>query len=580
MRTTPYACLAAWLCLCAAGAQAQTPAQREIGAEAAQAQQRRALEREAEQQRRLQPRPDVRLPTATAPAEGRLPKDEAPCFVIRRVALSNVQGGPLSPFDWLAAELAGPDGSDPPQGRCLGARGVAQLIERAQHALVARGFVTTRVFAPPQDLSGGDLALQVLPGRIRAIRFAEPISARATALNALPMGPGDVLNLRDIEQALENFKRVPTADASIEIVPAEGEQDGPGLSDLVITWRQDQRFRVSLGLDDGGSRATGRYLTGLTVSHDHALTLNDLFYVTLQRDLGGGKAGWRGTRGATAHYSLPLGYWLLGFNAGRQRYYQTTTGPWQNVVYSGWSQHQDIGVSRLVHRDAISKTTLSFKAFARQSNNYVEDLELPGQQRRVGGWELGIGHRAYLGDAVLDLNLAYKRGTGAFGSRPALEEARGEGTSRLQLTSIGAGLQRPFDLAGRPWRYSGNLRAQFHHTPLTPQDRFAIGGRYTVRGFDGELSLSGDSGWLVRNEISTALGQSGASIYAGLDHGEVRGPSSAFLIGRRLTGAVLGLRGSVGRTQYEFFVGTPVRKPQGFRTSNTTAGFQFYWQLL
>jgi hemolysin activation/secretion protein len=573
--------MAAWLCLCVTSALAQTPSQKEIGSEAAQAQERRALEREAEQQRRLQPQPDVRLPTAQPVAGAApLPRDETPCFVIRRVSLSGLSGAIEPAFDWLPAVLAGMDGSDPPEGLCLGARGVAQLIDRAQQALVERGFVTTRVFAPPQDLSGGDLALQVLPGRIRGIRFADPVSTRATAHGAMPMGPGDILNLRDIEQALENFKRVPTADASIEIVPADGPQDGPGLSDLIITWRQDQLFRVSLGLDDGGSRATGRYLTGLTVSYDHALTLNDLFYLTLQRDLGGGDAGHRGTRGATAHYSLPLGYWLLGFNTSRQRYFQTVPGPWQDTVYSGWSAQQDIRLSRLIHRDADSKTTLSFKAFARQSSNYVEDLEILDQRRRVGGWELGLGHRTYLGDAVLDLNLAYKRGTGAFGSKPAVEEAFGEGTSRFQLTTLDAGLQLPFDLAGRAWRYSGNLRAQAHHTPLTPQDRFAIGGRYTVRGFDGELSLSGDSGWLVRNEISTALGESGASIYAGLDHGEVRGPSSAFLIGRRLTGAVLGLRGSVGRTQYEFFVGTPVRKPQGFRTSNTTAGFQLYWQLL
>lgn len=567
--------LAALLCLFAINAQAQ---QAPIG----QAEERRALEREAEQQRRLQPRPDVRLdePASPAPTSAPLPLDETPCFLVRRVNLSGLSGEAKPAFEWLHNALAGPEGLDPPTGRCLGARGIAQLIDRAQQALVARGFVTTRVFAPPQDLSGGDLALQVLPGRIRSIRFAEPVSERATALSALPMGPGDLLNLRDIEQALENFKRVPTAEASIDIVPADGPQDAPGHSDLVITWRQDQLFRVSLGLDDGGSRATGKYLSGLTVSYDHALTLNDLFYLTLQRDLGGGDVGWRGTRGATAHYSLPLGYWLLGFNAGRQRYYQTVPGPWQDTVYSGWSQHQDIRLSRLVHRDALSKTTLSLKAFARQSNNFVEDLELPGQQRRVGGWELGVGHRAYVGDAVLDLNLAYKRGTGAFGARPAVEEVFGEGTSRLQLTSLDAGLQLPFDLVGRPWRYSGNLRAQFHHTPLTPQDRFAIGGRYTVRGFDGESSLSGDSGWLVRNELSTALGTGGVSVYAGLDHGEVRGPSSAFLIGRRLTGAAVGLRGSIGNAQYDLFVGAPVRQPQGFRTSHTTAGFQIYWQLL
>ena len=30
---------------------------------------------------------------------------------------------------------------------------------------------------------------------------------------------------------------------------------------------------------------------------------------------------------------------------------------------------------------------------------------------------------------------------------------------------------------------------------------FSIGGRYTVRGFDGEASLMGERGWLLRNDI-------------------------------------------------------------------------------
>ena len=199
--------LAALLCLFAINAQAQQPP---IG----QAEERRALEREAEQQRRLQPRPDIRLEPPAASDSLPLPLDETPCFPIRRVNLSGLSGDSRPAFDWLHNALAGPEGLDPPEGRCLGTRGIAQLMDRAQEALVVRGFVTTRVFAPHQDLSGGDLALHILPGRIRSIRFAEPVSERASALTALPMRPGDLLNLRDIEQALENFKRVPTVEAT------------------------------------------------------------------------------------------------------------------------------------------------------------------------------------------------------------------------------------------------------------------------------------------------------------------------------------------------------------------------------
>ena len=50
------------------------------------------------------------------------------------------------------------------------------------------------------------------------------------------------------------------------------------------------------------------------------------------------------------------------------------------------------------------------------------------------------------------------------------------------------------------------------------------------------------------------MGQSGQELYLGLDHGEVDGTHSGDLIGKHLTGAVLGLRGvinAVGRIMGE-----------------------------
>ncbi len=110
-----------------------------------------------------------------------------------------------------------------------------------------------------------------------------------------------------------------------------------------------------------------------------------------------------------------------------------------------------------------------------------------------------------------------------------------------------------------------------------PQDRFSIGGRYTVRGFDGENTLIGDRGWLVRNDLGWALGNSGQELYVGVDYGEVGGQSTRLLIGQHLAGAVLGLRGGYKGLFWDVFVGTPLSKPEGFRTSHTTAGFNVSW---
>ena len=108
---------------------------------------------------------------------------------------------------------------------------------------------------------------------------------------------------------------------------------------------------------------------------------------------------------------------------------------------------------------------------------------------------------------------------------------------------------------------------------------FAIGGRFTVRGFDGELTLSGDRGWLVRNDIGLALGASGAELYAGIDYGEVGGLFVDQLIGNRLAGGVIGLRGVFQGLTYDVFVGTPFSKPEGFRTASVTGGLSLNYSF-
>ena len=256
-------------------------------------------------------------------------------------------------------------------------------------------------------------------------------------------------------------------------------------------------------------------------------------------------------------------------------YYQTVAGATQDFTYRGTSDNAEIKLARLVYRDAQRKTTVAVRAFQRKSNNYIDDTEVEVQRRIVGGWEASVSHREFVGAATLDANLAYKRGTGAFESLPAPEEAFDEGTSRFALITADLNVNLPFKLKDQSFRYSGVLRIQTNRTRLTPQDRFAIGGRYSVRGFDGESSLSAERGWLLRNDLGIAVGQTGQEVYLGIDHGEVAGPSSDLLVGKRLTGAVLGLRGGFRKFQYDLFVGTPIQKPEFFRTTGSTAGFSF-----
>lgn len=495
--------------------------------------------------------------------DARLPESETPCFPIREIVLKSE----ISTFDWAVHAVNIP--GDPANGRCLGAVGINRVMTRIQNAIVGRGYVTTRVLAEAQDLQSGVLVLTVIPGRIHAIGFTDDSGPRANAWNAAPARPGDLLNLRDIEQALENFKRVPTAEADIQIVPA----DQLGESDLLISWKQAFPFRLGLSANDGGARTTGKYQGSVTVSGDHLLALNDLFYVSFNHDLGGGGASERGTHGHTLHYSLPWGYWMLAATSSASGYHQAVAGASQTYLYSGTSKNHELKLSRLIYRDASNKTTATLRGYLGSSNNFIDDTEVEVQRRRMAGWEASLAHRAFIADATLDLDLSYRRGTGAFSALHAPEEAFNEGTARPTIIGAEASLALPFKLGGQSLRYSGSWRAQWNRTSLVPQDRFSVGGRYTVRGFDGESVLMAERGWLIRNELGLALGASGQELYVGLDHGEVGGQSTELLIGRRLTGAVIGLRGRVKDLSYDLFAGQPVRKPDGFKTASVTVGF-------
>lgn len=561
--------LARWALLAGAGAALAAQAQPSAQPLLQQQERDRALREQ------LQPRRDARLqPSPAADAGLRLPQAESPCFAIHRIVLN---GDAAERFQW--ALRAADSAEDAASGRCLGAKGINRAMQRIQNAIISRGYVTSRVLAQPQDLNSGTLQLTLVPGRIRSIRFADGVSPRANARVALPAKPGDLLNLRDIEQGLENFQRLPSVAVDIQIEAAEGPGARPGESDLVIAWRQARPLRGNLSLDDSGADETGKYLGAAALSLDNPLALNDLFYLSCNRDLGGGDDGERGSRGHTLHYSLPYGYWQFGASSSAYDYHQTVAGASQSYRYSGKSRRQELNLSRMLYRDASRKTGASLGAWSRRSQNFIEDTEIELQRRRTTGWSAGLNHVEFIGQATAQFSFDYRRGTGANNALEAPEDALGGGSSRSRIIDAEARLSLPFSVGAQSLRYSGQWRAQWNRSPLVPQEHFSLGGRHSVRGFDGDQILSADRGWLSRNDVALTLGASGQEAYVAVDYGEVGGPASKRLSSTHLAGYAVGLRGEHRGVSYELFAGQPISKPRELDTARTTAGFNISWSF-
>ena len=545
--------------------------------------------RRRQQEQQLQREVDVRLddtrqntltPSAAESAE-------SPCFPIHTVTLT---GDAAGRFQFALKKALKETGFQ--SGQCLGAQGVNRIMVAAQNAVIGRGYTTTRILAAPQDLNSGTLELTVLSGKVRSVRTDtshndQTRAARIAAFqNEIPLKGGDILNLRRIEQGLENLKRVPTAEADIQIVPA----DAPDESDIVVAWRQRLLpYRLSLGVDDSGSKTTGKYQGSLTFSADNPFGLSDLFYLSYGRHLGHtdahtdseGKKTAGGTQSYAFHYSVPAGNWLWSWNHNYYRYHQAVAGINEVYDYNGKSRGSDIGFTRLLYRDARRKSHIGFKLWQKENQSFIDDAEVEVQRRKTAGWQLSLKHKEYIGRSTLDIGLGYKRGTGMADAIAAPEEVFDEGTSRMKVITADISYNHPFQIGRQHFVYDTALHAQWNKTPLTPLDKIAIGGRYTVRGFDGESSLSAERGWYWRNEVAWSF-KPAHQFYLALDGGHVSGDSAQYLLGQTLIGAAAGLRGQFqagGSLNYDLFAGKPIKKPKGFQTASTVFGFNLNYSF-
>ncbi|WP_187426811.1 ShlB/FhaC/HecB family hemolysin secretion/activation protein [Geothermobacter ehrlichii] len=457
------------------------------------------------------------------------------------------------------------------RGRCVGVEGINRLVRHLTSLLLEAGYTTTRVGIPAQNLAPGRLRLELIPGRLRAIRVEGVTGPFSTA--ALPLRPGDLIDIRALEQGLEQMQ-LPSRDVRLDLLPG----DRPGESDLLIHVRQNRPWRLSLTLDNTGSRATGPWRTGTT------LKLDSPFAHSGQLDL-----DWTGTPGdVNRHraenlrlaYSLPLGWWRLGIDLSRDSWRQTVAGINQDFTSSGESRRFGVFLSRTLSRDRQQKLDIDLSLATRSSRGFIEDVEIGVQRRRQTDLGVGLRQTVRFGQTLLYWKLTHRRGMPWFGARRDFPGRQPEDpTFFYRLQTFDLNLEHPWQ-AG-PLRLNSQvvLHVQYSATPLFTADQIAIGGPWTVRGFDGEQTLSAERGFFARGETELDLPRSWPDLFAGLDYGRVGGPSAAVPGGQELAGAVVGLRGRWNRLGLEAFAGWPLKKPDRLRTAQPAVTVRMSWGI-
>lgn len=449
---------------------------------------------------------------------------------------------------------------------------ITNIRNAFQRKLLDKGFVTSQVYIPEQNLNAGTLQFMVMPGRVEDIRYSAS-SAHGPWRTAFSVRPGDILNIRDVEQGLEQMKRVSSQSVTMQLLPGTSV----GTSIIELTIKQDKPVHGSISIDNSGLESTGVYQGSFTSSFDQVFRANDTFTMSLSGDLSG-SGSIKGTRAASLNYVIPHGKDTFSLSFSKSRYHQTIQSNPYDFTYSGKSTTMKAKWNHVWSRTQREKRAFDISISTRHNHRFINDMEIPVQALRTTSMEFGVSNRKYIGNATLYSRLGFQWGIGALGAQPEHKAsvAMGGPTSRYHMWLVDVDYRKPFIMGHRPASFTSSFHGQWVQggKRLYSVDTINIGNRYSIYGFDGEYTLMGDSGWYVRNEVSSVIPRLNTEVYLGLDVGAVYGKSTEALVGKTIAGTALGVRGNYASgLLFDAFVSTPLYKPQGYHTKKFYSGF-------
>ncbi|AZF50687.1 Channel-forming transporter/cytolysins activator of TpsB family [Pseudomonas sp. R4-34-07] len=443
-----------------------------------------------EQQRRLQELQD--LPGKAAKPEAPATPADTRCFPIQDIELKGADSLPAADRERLLK---------PYIGQCLGVSQLNELLKAITDYYLGKGRVTSRAYLPQQDLSSGHLQVLVVEGKLEALKSAEgsTVTERELAM-AFPGKVGEALNLREIEQLVDQLNRLPSKQAQMELTP--GSQVGG--SDVVVKNTAQKPWRASLSRNNDGQKSTGEQQWGAGLEWDSPLGLGDQLMLRGGHDAISDHQ--KTSKNTLLYYNVPWGWWNFSYSYNESDYRTYLFVDNAKYKQDGDNQNHQLRAERVIHRDDVSKTSVNVGLAHLRTNNYLLDVRTAPSSNRLSELQLGINHGRRIGSAFVNLDLGMQNGIGLLDAQSQEERdefGRRQPNSRYRKYTATVSYLQPFSLWGESFSFSSLATGQRSEDILFSPQRMSLGGSASVRGFKDQL-LTGDSGGYWRNEVRWA----------------------------------------------------------------------------
>ncbi len=520
--------------------------------ESIQFEQKQRLESELNQRNLLEKQSTIPIDDASP-----LPSQDEICFPVGEIQFvgttllsSTIQTQLISPY----------------LKRCLTLGEIHELTKHVTNYYIEQGFITSQAIVPEQDLSSHRLILQVIEGHIETIEIED--SPERLVHQIFPHQQGEILNLRDIEQGLEQLNRLSSAKYTIDIQP--GTQNGYS---RIIIHQQGKKWPITgqLNLDNSGMKATGKQLLTGSLTVDSPLGFGEQWSASANTDMDGSPS--HHNRYTVAAINIPYGYWSYRYQFYRNNTLQPFHASGQQYRYEGKNTNQQFDVSCLIYRDGKQRLTLQGSLKHKNARTQLASQTLSISSPTLTSLSFTPQYSTTLGQGYFTFNPIAEWGISAFGSSPDTL-AKDSPRSHYRKFSLSSSYQYYFS---NGMTYLTSFYGQYSPDNLYGIERMSIGGQYSVRGFH-EQSLSGNRGGYWRNEINkdianTAMGQ--LRFISALDYGFIA--SDKYHVEHdTLAGGAVGLSFTGNSLFYsQFLLSKPLHYPSQLKPDNWSA----YWSV-
>ncbi|WP_019220353.1 ShlB/FhaC/HecB family hemolysin secretion/activation protein [Bartonella senegalensis] len=423
--------------------------------------------------------------------------------------------------------------TDPYVGKCLGLADIQLLVKQLTKVYLDKGYVTARFYIPDQDIKNSKiLKFVVVEGKLSEIYYnGSPASPyNHVVWSAFPGLKGHILNMRDIEQGLDQINRLVSAHAKSELLP--GSEDGSTI--VNISNQPGKAFKVSVSHDNLGQSSTGyaRYKAGLKL--ENILGINDAWdfgYQRSQTDYWGGSKQEGHSNNISASVSMPYGYWTFSLNGTVYNYQSIIHGNFTDIETTGDSSELHASTSRVLHRDGLSLTTLNVGLSYKRTNNYLLGNKIEVGSRQYSVANFGISHSRQMLGGTWTFDVSYLQGLPLFHAVKKYEPGAGDAEPQFAKFTGTISAMTPFQVGEWHFILSNLLSGQYSPHNLLGAEQISLGGASNVRGTRESL-LFGNNGFFTRNDLSlrTIAWSNKATLkkvlgelrpYVGLDYGRI-----------------------------------------------------------